>query len=116
VHRPHEAAEILETARKTPNITGWTKAVIDYLDDRLPSAALLARAATAGEKAAAHAYIGLRAVVSGHLDEALLHWRWVRDRGARTSGEFGLAASVLQRLEGRDGRQTLTVSPGSRPR
>ena len=106
--RPQAAAEILETARKTPHLTAWSRALIDYLDDRLPSAALVARAATAREKTEAHAYVGLRSAIAGQVDEALLHLRWVRDRGVRSSAAFGMARSELKRLEVRDSRQTIT--------
>jgi tetratricopeptide (TPR) repeat protein len=116
LNRPQEAAEILEAARNTPHVTAWARALIDYLDDRLPSAALLARAANARQKTEAHAYVGLRSAIGGRLEEALLHLRWVRERGVRNSVTFGMARSELKRLEGRDSRQTLMVGSGSRPR
>ena len=97
--QPHEAAAILEAARSTANIPAWTLAVADYLDDRLTADALLGRAASTGEKTEAHAYIGFRSAIAGRVDEALAHFRWVHEQGARNYPEFAMAKAELRRLE-----------------
>jgi tetratricopeptide (TPR) repeat protein len=103
-----EAAEILESARQAANVPEWTLSVIDYLDDRLSSEAILKKARDVGEKTEAHAYVGFKAAAAGRKDEALTHFRWVLDQGARNYVEFGMAKAELKRLE--------TVAPLDSPR
>jgi tetratricopeptide (TPR) repeat protein len=94
-----EAAEILESARHAANVPEWTFSVIDYLDDRLSSEAILKKARDIGEKTEAHAYVGFKAAAAGRKEEALTHFRWVLDQGARNYVEFGMAKAELKRLE-----------------
>lgn len=94
-----ESAEILESARQAANVPEWTLNVIEYLDDRLTDEAILKKARELGEKTEAHAYIGFKAAAAGRKKEALTHFRWVRDQGARNYIEFGMAKAELKRLE-----------------
>ena len=81
------------------DIEEWTRSVLRYLQGRLDEAQLLRAAGDIGEQTEARTYIGFKIALEGREDEALAHFRWVADRGAKTYLEHGLARSELNRLK-----------------
>ena len=47
----------------------------------------------------AHTYIGFKQSIAGRADEALAHFRWVAERGAKNYTEYELAKNELNRLK-----------------
>jgi tetratricopeptide (TPR) repeat protein len=92
-----EAAAVLERARFA-RLPAWTVHVLDFLQDRVPAEALLAKAKTTGEKTEAHAYIGFKAALAGRYEEAVTRFTWVVENGAPTYTEFEMARAELHRL------------------
>jgi hypothetical protein len=52
-----------------------------------------------GQQTEARTYIGFKLAIAGRDDEALTHFRWVADRGAKNYLEFELATNELNRLK-----------------
>ncbi len=94
-----QARELLSTAREVSSSAPWTMLVADFLDDRVTPVAFLAKAKSDGEKTEAHAYIGFRAEIDGRKDEAITHFQWVTDNGAKNYYEYRMARSALKRLQ-----------------
>jgi lipoprotein NlpI len=76
----------------------WQHAVAQFLRGKTSAEALMARAATAGERTEAHAYVGLVAVIAGRHSEGRTHLEWVRDKGERNYTEYRLAVDELARM------------------
>jgi tetratricopeptide (TPR) repeat protein len=90
---------LLNDARAAATPASWTLTVLDFLQNRLPPDRFLSQARGRGQQTEAHAYIGFTALQAGRRDEALTHFRWVRDRGDRGYTEYRLAVAELARLE-----------------
>jgi lipoprotein NlpI len=81
------------------DIDEWTRSVLQYLQGRLDETQFLRAADDIGEQTEAHTYIGFKIALEGREDEALAHFRWVAERGAKTYLEHDLARSELNRLQ-----------------
>lgn len=97
--RADEAERLLEQARGVTPATSWTTVVLDFMQGRIPADKFLARAKSNGEKTEAHAYIGFKDALAARRDEALAHFRWVRDHGAKNYVEYGMAKGEIRRME-----------------
>ncbi|HEX6972794.1 MAG TPA: tetratricopeptide repeat protein, partial [Vicinamibacterales bacterium] len=96
--RPCDAAAILDRVRQSAGAASWPAAVAEFLQGSLPADRLMARANTQAEQTDAHTYIGLRAMLAGHREEALAHFRWVKESGSTLELEFGVAIEEFVRL------------------
>jgi tetratricopeptide (TPR) repeat protein len=96
-----EADPLLAHTRTVVIPGSWTENVLDFFQGKLPGDEFLRRAKTDGERTEAHTYIGFHEGFAGRRDEALSHFRWVRDRGDKTFFEYRLAIAELARLESR---------------
>lgn len=96
--RPGDAAAILDRVRQSAGAASWPAAVAEFLQGSLPADRLMARANTQAEQTDAHTYIGLRAMLAGHREEALAHFRWVKESGSTLELEFGVAIEEFVRL------------------
>jgi tetratricopeptide (TPR) repeat protein len=94
-----DADRVLEQARLVVERGSWTEKVLDYFQGKLPADKFLLAAKEDGEKTEAHTYIGFHDALAGRRDQAIAHFRWVKERGARTYYEYRLAVAELERLE-----------------
>jgi hypothetical protein len=99
--RKDDAEKILEDVRPVIPIKSWTESVLNFMQGRLPPEKFLAMAKTNGERTEAHTYIGFKDAIDGRLDDAIAHFRWVRDQGTKNYVEYGMAKGELRRLERR---------------
>jgi tetratricopeptide (TPR) repeat protein len=99
LQQPDGAREMLDAARAACTSLPWTTSVVDFLLGHISQTDLLAKAKTDGEKTEAHAYIGFKAEIEGRQSEALTHFQWVVDKGARNYFEYGMARLELKRLQ-----------------
>jgi tetratricopeptide (TPR) repeat protein len=97
--RPADAAEILERINMAAPLSSWVRAVAQFMQGKLTAEGLLARAKSAEERTAGHTYVGLKAELAGRRDEALWHFRWVKDQGTRQEPGYGVAIEELVRIE-----------------
>jgi len=96
-----ESKEVLDLAAKRSNSATWPYPIITYLRNEVGADALIAMAGTNNDRLTeAHGYIGMDLMLKDQRDEALSHFKWVRDRGNKTFVEYILAVIELNRLEG----------------
>jgi hypothetical protein len=100
--RPADADAVLAIAEQAEPPQEWTRSVLRYLQGRLDDAQLLRAAGDLGEQSEARTYVGFRLAAAGREDEAVAHFRWVADRGAKTYLEYELARNELNRLKYRN--------------
>lgn len=98
--QPAEAASLVEEATRVVKADSWTAALLQFAAGRLAGEKLIARARDDGQRTEAHAYVGIRAASEGRRDEALVHLRWVKERGNKRYVEYDWALAELKRLEG----------------
>jgi tetratricopeptide (TPR) repeat protein len=96
--RPSEADAILATAQSAIASGTWAAVVLQFLRGQLDAEQLLAKAKTNGERTEAHTYVGFKQDIAGRHEEALTHFRWVAEQGARNYTEYSLARNELARL------------------
>lgn len=97
--RDADAKQILETASKRSNTNAWPFPIISYLRSEMTAENLLAAAAVNNDRMTeAHAYIAMDLMLKGRNEEALQHFRWVREHGNRRFVEYNLAAIEIERL------------------
>jgi tetratricopeptide (TPR) repeat protein len=93
-----EAGQILKDA--TAKLSeGWPGPVLKFLAGEIDGAALLASARESGEQTEAHCYLAFDSLLRGKKDDALTHFRWVRQHGDPTYVEFVIALAELRRLK-----------------
>jgi len=100
--RPADADAALANAGKGERIEKWTLTVLRFLQGGVDEAQLLRVAGDLGEQTEARTYVGFKLAMSGREDEAMTHFRWVADRGARNYVEYELAKNELNRLKYRN--------------
>jgi len=100
--RPAEADAALALAEKAEPPQEWTRTVLRYLQGRLDDAQFLRAAGDIGEQTEARTYTGFKLAMAGREDEAVAHFRWVAERGAKTYLEYALAKNELNRLKYRN--------------
>jgi tetratricopeptide (TPR) repeat protein len=94
-----DADSILSDARAAIPVKSWTFAVVQFLQGQLDAERFLTMAGDLGQKTEAHTYVGFKSDLAGRHEEALNHFRWVVQQGARTYTEYGLARNELARLQ-----------------
>jgi tetratricopeptide (TPR) repeat protein len=96
---PDAATAILAAAEKAVQPGTWTSSVLRFLQGRIDEKQFLSMADDIGEKTEAHAYTGFKIDAAGRHDEALMHFRWVADQGAKNYTEYALVKGELARLD-----------------
>jgi hypothetical protein len=96
----------LALAEKGDTREPWTLSVLRYLQGRLEESQFLREAHSLGEQTEARTYVGFKLTLAGRQDEALTHFRWVAERGAKNYLEYELVKSELEPPEVR--RQAVT--------
>ena len=94
-----DATSILSNARAAIPVKSWTFAVVQFLQGQLDAERFLTMAGDLGQKTEAHTYVGFKSGLAGRHEEALNHFRWVVQQGARTYSEYGLARNEIARLQ-----------------
>ena len=77
----------------------WPLPVVKYLRRELSAEDLLKQAGNNDEQTEARAYLGYDLSLSGKLNEATPHLRWVKEFGNRNFVEYPLAVLELHRIE-----------------
>ena len=97
--RPANAEALLDQIRAVAPSSSWNAAVVEFLQGRISEDRLLSLAKDQAQRTAAHTYIGLNDAVEGRTSDALQHFRWVRDQGAKEEIDYGIAIEELIRFE-----------------
>jgi thioredoxin-like negative regulator of GroEL len=101
--RGTEADALLAAIRPELEPASWQAKLADFMQGQLPGDQLIASAESVEERTEARTYVALSLLQQGRRDDALVHLRWVRDRGAAHFVEHGMAKAELRRLESPDG-------------
>jgi tetratricopeptide (TPR) repeat protein len=109
--QPADADAALAEAEQADPPQEWTRTVLRYLQGRIDDTQLLRAAGNIGEETEARTYTAFKLALAGREDEALAHFRWVAERGAKTYLEYELARNELNRLKYR----TKPVTPPAAP-
>ncbi|HMF57391.1 MAG TPA: tetratricopeptide repeat protein [Pyrinomonadaceae bacterium] len=96
--RDADAKQILDTAFRRSNNGAWPFPIINYLRGEMTAESLLAIAIDNDRMTEARAYIGMDLMLKGRNEEAVQHFRWVREHGNRRFVEYNLAAIEIERL------------------
>ena len=100
--RPADADAALDLAEKLEPPQEWTRTVLRFLQGRLDDMPFMRAAGNVGEQTEARTYLGFKLALAGRDDEAVSHFRWVAERGAKGYLEYDLARNELNRLKYRN--------------
>jgi tetratricopeptide (TPR) repeat protein len=89
----------LEFAAERLNVREWPYPSIKLLRGEIGEQAILAAATDNDRRTEARCYLGLDHELKGHNDQALAHFRWVRDHGNRDFLEYTISLAEIERLE-----------------
>ena len=93
------AKELLGPLAETLDTSAWPYPAVRFLRGDLDEAQLLALAVDTDKRTDAHCFLGLHHDVEGRREEALAHYRWVKEHGTRSFIDYGIAVAELARLE-----------------
>ncbi len=96
-----EAGAFLRHGSGKPNADAWPGPIVRYLRGEIDERALLAAAIDDDKRTDVETVLGLEGALKGRTDQALAHFRWVRDHGNPAFPEYTLALNELKRLEPR---------------
>lgn len=94
-----DAHAFLDLWAKRLNSTDWPTPIISYLRRELTEPQLLALATDERMMTDSHTFIGMEMALSGNRQAALMHLRWVRDKGDKTAFSYSVGESELRPLE-----------------
>jgi lipoprotein NlpI len=77
----------------------WPYPAVRFLRGDIDEAALLDAATDDGKQTEARCYLCLDHLLKGRTDEAVAHFRWVKEHGNTTYVEYAIVAAELERLE-----------------
>ena len=77
----------------------WPYPVVRFLRGEIDEPALLKLAIDDDKRTEARCYLGLDHLLKGRKDEALAHFRWVKEHGTADFTEYTIAIAELERLE-----------------
>ena len=98
LQQPERAGALLAAVGPGSDPTGWTAVVTQFFKGSLPPRSFLERARGRGQQTEAHAYVGIKAAIDGHREEAVQHLQWVEEQGNRLFIEYNLAVAELKRI------------------
>ena len=93
------AKQTLDLAFQRTDKTKWPYPIIKYLRGELSASDLLALATNNNLMTEARAYIGMDLLLKDQKEEALAHFRWVKENGNRSFVEYKMAVAELGRIE-----------------
>ncbi|HEU4939266.1 MAG TPA: tetratricopeptide repeat protein [Vicinamibacterales bacterium] len=97
--RQAEAAAVLKKIEESTPLGSWQSLIAQFLQGQFSGEKLLDKAKSDGERTEAHAYIGVLNAIQGKQADALVHLRWVKERGVKGYVEYRMAIAELERLE-----------------
>jgi hypothetical protein len=103
--QPDRAEAVLHLVAPAIAERSWTSEVLQFMVRQTDPTTFLARAKSVGERTEAHAYVGFALEEEGRNGEALEHFQWVVDHGAKNYLEYSLAKNEIARLRHSDLRQ-----------
>jgi tetratricopeptide (TPR) repeat protein len=98
------AQRVLDEAALNADTSAWPYPLLRYLRRELSEREALAAADNIDKLTEAHAYIGMDMSLSGKTEEAVEHFKWVKEYGNRSFVEYPLALGELKRLAGGDAK------------
>ncbi len=93
------AKKFLSNAEGKLDEKAWPYPAVQYLRGDLDEAALLKLATDDDKRTKARCFLGFDFLLRGKKDQALEHFRWVKDKGTKSFVEYTLAVAELDRLE-----------------
>ena len=99
VNQQDALKEVLDLASKRSNTLTWPYQLIMYFRGELTAEALLAEASNNDRLTEAHGYIGMDLLLKDQKEEALPHFRWVKEHGNKSFVEYKLTVIQLASLE-----------------
>ena len=93
------AKKFLSNAAGQLDEKAWPYPTVQYLRGDLDEAALLKLATDDDNRTDARCFLGFDLLLRGMQDEALEHFRWAKNHGAKTSKVYTLALAELERME-----------------
>ena len=93
-----QARSLLDEAKLRCHAAAWPAPIIRYLRGELDEAGLMAAAEADGDPVEAHGFLGLEAPRAGREEEAMEHFRWVKEQGDPAGTQTVIAAAELDRL------------------
>jgi len=97
------AKTFLDDAATRCDASVWPYPVVKFLRGELDEAGLLALSVDVDKKTETRCYLGLDHALKGRKNEALAHYRWVKEHGTTNFTEYEIAVAELDRLEGKPG-------------
>ncbi len=76
----------------------WPIPIVKFLRGDIDEKALLALATDNDKLTEAHCYLGMDHGLRKRTEQAIAHFRWVRDNGNPSFIEFGISVAELERL------------------
>ena len=98
-HRDQDARKVLTDCASKCDVTAWPYPVMRYLRNEIPETTLMDSATDNDKMTEAHAYVGMNLSLLGQSQEALRHFKWVKENGNRDFTEYSLAMSESKYLE-----------------
>jgi tetratricopeptide (TPR) repeat protein len=77
----------------------WPYPVVQFLCGEIDETALLKLSTDDGKRTDARCVLGMRHAIQGRKDQALAHFRWVKQHGSTTYMTYTIAVAELERLE-----------------
>jgi tetratricopeptide (TPR) repeat protein len=77
----------------------WPIAAVRFLNGEIEESELLKLATDEDKRTEAHCYLGLDHALRGRKDQAIAHFRWVKEHGNTSFVEYTIAVAELERLE-----------------
>jgi hypothetical protein len=77
----------------------WPYPAIEFLRGKIDEPALLNLATDDDKRTEARCFLGMDHALKERRDEALAHFRWVKEHGNAGSIEYTIAVAELERLE-----------------
>jgi lipoprotein NlpI len=101
--RNDEATKLLNEAADKCDTATWPYPIVEYLRGEIDEPKLLAASTDRDKMTETRCYLGLDMEAKGRPDEAIAHFKWVKDHGVSTFHEYSMALAELDRLAARTG-------------
>lgn len=98
LHKTAQADDILTEAKKHHAST-WSSLLIQGITGEIPANELLQASRLHNKEAAAHCFLGLKALALGKTPAAIDNLDWVRDNADKALDEYSLSTSQLTGIE-----------------
>lgn len=97
--RPADMNRILKASLEKLDKTNWSYLIFRYLNREISAEELLKAADDKKKQTEARTYIGLDLALDGKTEEALPHFKWVKENGITNFLEYGYSIAELERIE-----------------